>query len=179
MLGGGEFTVSDRLWNQVGVCFDTDDGSLPGIEVSRLSPDEVAAIYAMLRSRSHVEGDPPEFWSTVEEASLPVDSVPNAAALVASGHAEAFHMLAGGIVANGVLLPPLGVFVWPDTIELDYRMGSDWGPVQVAGLFELLRDCCRLASGAVVVPAEFEGPPYPDRFLLAWSSFGGGGTGGQ
>ncbi len=166
--------MSESLWDQVGICFDTDDGSLLGIEVSKLSPDEVAAIYAMLRSRSRVEGDPPEFWSNVKEASLPVDSVPNAAALVASGQAEAFRMLVAGIVANGVPLPPVGVFVWPDTIELDYRMGSDWGPDQVAGFFELLRDCCRLASGAVVVPAECEGPPYPDRFLWAWSSYAGG-----
>ena len=164
----------DSLWDQVGACFDTDDGSLPGIEVSKLSPDELAAIYAMLRSRSHVEGDPPEFWSTVEEASRPVDSVPNAAALVASGQAEAFHMLIAGLVASGVPLPPIGVFVWPDTIELDYRMGSDWGPPQVAGFFELLRDCCRLAAGALVVPADCEGPPYPKRFLQAWSSFVGG-----
>jgi hypothetical protein len=56
-------------------------------------------------------------------------------------------------------------------VELDYRMGQEWGPAQVAGFFELLRDCCGLDPSAVVVPAEFEGPPYPDRFLRAWSSY--------
>jgi hypothetical protein len=65
----------------------------------------------------------------------------------------------------------LGVFVWPDAVTLDHRMGREWGPPQVAGFFELLRDCCALDSGAVVIPAETEAPPYADRFLRAWASF--------
>ena len=69
------------------------------------------------------------------------------------------------------MLPVLGVFVWQDVVELDYRMGPDWGPAQVVGFFELLRDCCALDPAAVVLPAEVEGPPYPDRFLQAWSSY--------
>jgi hypothetical protein len=166
--------VSDKLWDRVSDCFDTDDGSLPGIEVSNLSQSEVAAIFAMLRSRSHIDSDVPNFWSIIEAVSKPVDSVPNAAALVASGQAEAFHMIVGGIVANGVPLPPIGIFVWPDTIELDYRMGCGWGSSQVVGFFELLWDCSQLAANAVVAPAEFEGPPYPDRFLRAWASFSAG-----
>jgi hypothetical protein len=168
--------VSDSLWEQVGVCFNTDDGSLPGIEVSNLSPEEVAAIFSMLRSRSHIKGDAPEFWSTIEEISKPVDSVPNAAALVAFGQAEAFHIVVCGIIANGVSLPLIGIFVWPDTIELDYRMGNDWGSSQVVGFFELLQDCGRLATDAVVKPAECEGPPNPDRFLRTWKSIIGGGA---
>jgi hypothetical protein len=163
--------VSDRLWQQVSECFDTDDGSLPGIEVAKLSPDGVAAVYTMLRQRSRLATESPEFWSRTLEASLPVDSVPNAAALVAAGQADAFHHCIAGVVAAGVELPVLGVFVWPDRIELDYRMGREWGPTQVAGFFELLWDCCALDSAAGVVPAETEGPPYPDRFARAWASY--------
>jgi hypothetical protein len=159
------------LWTEVGECFDTDDGSLPGIEIAKLSPAGVSAIYAMLRSRSRPCGDPPEFWSRTKEASVPVDSVPDAAGLVASGEAEAFHHCVEGVVAGGVELPVLGIFVWPDIVELDYRMGREWGPTQVAGFFELLRDCCVLDPGAVVIPADFEGPPYPDRFLQSWSAY--------
>src|SRR5262249_59029194 len=164
-------SVSESLWQQVGECFKTDDGSLPGIEVAKLSPEGVAAVYAKLRERSRIATDSPEFWSRTSEASLPVDSVPNAAALVAAGHAEPFHHCISGVVAAGVELPVIGVFVWQDVVELDYRMGPDWGPTQVAGFFELLRDCCSLDPGAVVVPAEFEGPPYPDRFARAWTSY--------
>ena len=163
--------MSDSLWLQVGACFDTDDGSLPGIEVTKLWTTGVTAVYAMLRRRSRLEGEPPVFWSRSTEASVPVDSVLDAAALVALGQAEAFHHCISGVVAGGVELPVLGVFVWPDTVELDYRMGSGWNPARVAGLFELLRDCCDLDPGAVVRPADFEGPPFPERFTRAWSSY--------
>jgi hypothetical protein len=74
-------------------------------------------------------------------------------------------------VAGGVEWPLLGEYVCPECVELDDRMGGDWGPTQVVGFFELLRDCGALDPSAVVVPAEFEGPPYPDRFMRAWSSY--------
>jgi hypothetical protein len=165
-----ETRVSDDLWTQVGECFNTDDGSLPGIEIANLSADGVAAIYAMLRGRSKLAGEPPVFWSRTNDESLSVDSVPNAAALVVAGQAEAFHHCIEGVLAAGAALPVLGVFVWQDCVELDYRMGPEWGPSQVAGFFELLRDCCAIAPEAVVIPAKFEGPPYPDRFAQAWAT---------
>ena len=164
-------SVSESIWQQVGECFDTDDGSLPGIMIDKLSPEGVAAVYAMLRQRSRMATDSPEFWSRVNDVSLPIDSVPNAAALVAAGKAEPFHHCITGVIATGVELPMLGLFVWPNALELDYRMGRDWGPPQIAGFFELLRDCCALDPSAIVVPAEFEGPPYPERFIQAWSAY--------
>jgi len=125
-----------------------------------------------LRTRSCLWGDlSPEFWSRSQAVSIPVDSVPSAATLVASGEAEAFHHCIAGVVSAGVELPVIGVFVWQDTIELDYRMGKEWGPHQVAGFFELLRECCALDPGASVVPAKGEGPLYPDQFVNAWRRF--------
>ena len=161
----------ESLWDEAGGCFDTDDGSLPGIEVAKLSPAGVSAVYAMLRRRSRLSGDPPEFWSRTRNESVPVDAVPDSAGLVAAGEAEAFHHCIAGVVAAGVVLPVLGVFVWPAAVELDYRMGREWGPSQLAGFFELLRDCCVLDPSAAVVPADCEGPPDPDRFLRAWSAY--------
>jgi len=58
--------VSDSLWLQEGVT--TDDGSLPGIEVAKLSAAGVAAVYAMLRRRSRLAGEPPVFWSRPKDA---------------------------------------------------------------------------------------------------------------
>ena len=125
----------------------------------------------MIRKRSQIYGEHPEFWSCTEGKSLHVDSVVNAARLVATGEAEAFHICVSGVTAAGVTLPMLGIFVWQDTIELDYRMGADWGPAQVVGFFELLWDCCDCDSKATVVPADCEGPPFPDRFMDAWNYF--------
>ncbi len=100
-----------------------------------------------------------------------VDSVPDAAKLVAEEDAEPFHHCIEGIVAAGVVLPVLGVFVWQDCVELDYRMGQEWGLAQIAGFFELLRDCCELDPAATVAPAEWEGPPQPDCFLRTWLAY--------
>lgn len=159
------------LCELVDECFKTDDGSLPTIRITNLSADGVASIYAMLRQRSRIVSDTPEFWSLIEEVARPVDSVPNAAALVASGKAEPFHIAVGGLVSLDVELPILGVFVWQEGVEIDYRMGQEWGPSQVGGFFELLRNCCALDSNAVIVPADSEGPPYPDRFVQGWAFY--------
>jgi hypothetical protein len=160
------------LWEEVRCCFDTDDGSLPGIYVTPLSPASMSAVYAMVRRRSRLVGDvPPVFWSCSREQAFGVDEVPDAAALVAAGEAEPFYHCFGGLVAGGVELPVLGVFVFGNALELDYRMGPPWGPAQVAGFFELLRDCCALDPAARVVPADVEGPPYPELFSTVWASY--------
>jgi hypothetical protein len=159
------------LWSQIRECFQEDDGSLPGIEIDQLSPDGVASIYAMLRDRSQLAGEYAEFWICEQQASVPVDSVPNAAALVAAGKAETFHHCICGLMSGGVELPTLGVFVFPTSIELDYRMGPEWNSAKVAGFFELLRDCCALEPTAVVVPASSEGPPDPRQFSEVWNRY--------
>jgi len=161
--------MSANLWEQVHMCFDTDDGSLPAVVIDNLPPVGVASVYLMLRQRSRMATAFPQFHSYPDDAALPVDSVPNAAALVPTGQAAPFHHCIAGVVAGGVELPVLRVYVWPDAVELDYRMGPEWGPTQVAGFFDLLRDCCVLAPGAVVVSAVSEGPPYSARFSLAWA----------
>lgn len=164
--------MHNSLWEQVADCFAHDDGSLPSVEITRLAPHEVSAIYALLRRRSHLVGDhSPEFWSKVQNASIAIESVDDPAALVASGLAEGFHFCVGGLSIAGTTLPVLGIFVLPDTIEIDYRMGPAWGPTEVEGFFKLLSDCAALAPTAVVRPAEFEGPPYSERFTKAWASY--------
>ena len=163
--------MSDWLWTQVSACFHTDDGSLPTVEIVELSPVGVAAIYDMLRQRSRLEGDPPEYWSRSGNKSELVDSVANAAELVAAGEAEPFHHCVSGIISGGAELPVLGIYVGPDWVDLDYRMGPEWTPMKVRGLFELLWECHALAPSATIRPADFEGPPFPERFIAAWTAF--------
>lgn len=161
----------DELWSLTRGCFEADDGSLPDIEIAPLSSEGVTGIYAMLRRRSTIVSDSAEFWSRQEETSVNVDAVPNAAELVASGTAEAFHHCVGGLVSEGVELPTLGVFVFPDSISFDYRMGPEWGPAEVAGFFALLKECVQLAPGAEMRPGDVEGPPEPEQFVEAWKRF--------
>lgn len=162
----------NAIWEQVADCFRHNDGSLPGIEMTHVKPTELSAIYRMLRDRSELFGDePPTLWSRTEERSIPVDSIPDPAGLVAKGESEPFHICLEGILVDGEELPVLGLFVWPEGIELDYRMGPSWTACKIAGFFNLLMDCARLAPGAQVTPAEFEGPPFPDRFMDAWRAY--------
>lgn len=167
-----EVSVPMGLWEEVRECFETDDGSLPGVYVTPLSPAGMSAIYAMIRRRSRLVGvEQPVFWSRTHEQAVEVDAVVDAAALVAAGEAEPFIHCVGGLVAGGVELPELGVFVWGNAVELDYRMGRGWGPAQVEGFFELLWDCCNLDQNARVIPADCEGPPFPEKFSQAWDSY--------
>jgi len=74
------------------------------------------------------------------------------------GGAEPFHVLAPGLQFAGVVIPDLGVFVWPDEVTLDYRMGPEWGRRQLLALFELLRQLVaatggRMGLGQHVLPA--------------------------
>ena len=175
--------TNEELWQTVRECFEEDDGSLPGIELSPLTPAGLSAVYALLRNRSQMAGsEPATFWDRTAEQSISIDSVPDAAALVATGRADAFHHTIQGLRAAGVELPVLGLFVFPDSLEIDYRMGPEWGPAEVAGLFELLRDCCAVAPQTSVRSAEQEGVPDPTAFSKAWAKYSAsrmnGGLGG-
>jgi hypothetical protein len=116
--------TNEDLWKAVRDCFEEDDGSLPSIDLRSLTPGGLSAVYAMLRRRSRPSGtEPASFWDRQSEEQVLVDLVKDAAALVASGEAEAFHHTIEGLVVAGVELPVLGIFVFPDSIEIDYRMG--------------------------------------------------------
>ena len=161
----------DNLWDDVKVCFDTDDGSLPGVEIINLSPSGVSAVYGMISRRSRPVGDSPKFWNSMLREMVSVDSVADPAALVVAGKAVALAHDIQGVVAAGVELPALGVRVWSEAVSLAYWPSREWGTAQIAGFFELLRDCCNLDSAAIVEPSVFGGPLYADRFLRTWSSY--------
>ena len=159
------------LWDDVKVCFDTDDGTLPGVEISNLSPLGVSAVYNMLRRRSRPVGGPPKFWIDMLREFVSVESVADPAALVVAGKAGDLSHEVEGVIAAGVELPRLGVRVWSAAVTLAYSVGHEWGQPQIAGFFELLRDCCALDSAAIVDPSPFATQSYTDRFLRAWSSY--------
>ena len=162
--------MSDELWNAIRGCFETDDGSLPSIEINGLSASDVALVYKNLRERSRLWDKDAVFWDVERECQAPVDSVENAAVLVAQGRAESFHICLADLMVNSVALPDIGVFVFSDGIELDYRMGPDWTRARVLAFFELLCQLVNLAPSAVVEPARQEGPPNPDAFRRFWST---------
>jgi hypothetical protein len=110
----------------------------------------------------------PCFWSKTDDAERPLDSVPNAAAMVVSGEAEAFHVVFGGIQSGSVAIPDIGVFVFPDQLCLDYRMGTAWGPHELEALFALLAELTALDPQASLSLEEGVLAEVADRFHQVW-----------
>jgi hypothetical protein len=158
------------IWSQVGFLFATDDGSLPSIWVNGLDRDGLAAAYAFLRSLSRTNPDV-AFWHTGLEREERLDAWPNAAVLVADGQADPFHFLASGLAVGGVDLPDLGVFVGPEEVALDYRMGRDWDEQRVIGLFELLRRLAAFSPDSQVTLARGMPSAIQRRFLTAFLAY--------
>jgi hypothetical protein len=140
-----------ELWDQLHDLFDTDDGSLPDIEINNLSGEEVVNIYAYLRAQSELTSNEQYFWSKTENKDVQVDSVANAALLVVSGEAEAFHIVVRGLAFGGAGIPDLGIFVFEDSISLDYRMGPEWGPAELNALFLCFCKILKIAPLAQVI----------------------------
>jgi hypothetical protein len=154
------------LWDDLRDLFDTDDGSLPEIRVNYSDCSATVAGYALLRERAaRIVSERASLWSNTQSTSLPVDSVPNAAALVVSGEAASFHVVLGGIQSQGVTIPDLGVFVFSDQLALDYRMGPDWGARELRALFALLAELAALDPQASVSHWDTDAA---DRFKASW-----------
>ena len=163
--------MDDHAFQLVCDCFIYDDGSLPGIELTGLTRQDVAAIYAFIRRGSRLSNDAAEFWNKREERPISLDAVANAAELVANGEADSFHFCFTGLRVGGVELPELGLFVFEDNVELDYRMGRHWTRSTITAFFKMLRELCDLAPQAKVAIPSAEPPPESDRFLEAWSRY--------
>ena len=149
----------EGLYRRVGFLFDTDDGSLPEIRLTGLDIEQTPSVYTRLRALASRINERAYFWDRRTVREMPLDSVPNAAALVVAGDAEAFHFVLQDPRVGTVPLPPLGVFVSPTEISLDYRMGPDWGAAEVGALIELL---CELQDHAPGSRMELEKHVLPE-----------------
>lgn len=164
--------MSTWLWDEVHEFFDTDDGSLPEVHMNYSDPHAVSRGFTLLLDRSReLVADDGQFWSKAAEKARPVNSVPNAAALVVSGEAEAFHVVIEDIRCGGVTLPDLGVFVFQDQICIDFRMGEHWGPAELAGFFGLLADLAALDPEASFSLEDGVPSSVSERHLAAFERF--------
>jgi hypothetical protein len=164
--------MNQKLWNSLHDMFETDDGSLPDIYILNLSGSTVIKIWAYLRKSSpYLVGDAC-FWHRANEESVPVDAVPNAAELVVNGEAESFHVVLHGISSNISTIPDLGVFVFPDAIYLDYRMGREWGVAELDAFFALLHQLKSFDTNAVVTLPPESTVEEKKRFAEAFSEYG-------
>ena len=139
-----------EIWTQTRDWFEHDDGSLPEIEVRNLDREAIQAIFAHLWSRgSDVTGGGAVYTDLRDEQTYPIDSAEAVAALVCN-HEAWTHVVLRGLEYAGSQIPDLGVWVLPDGLCFDYRMGSEWGSRQVIALLELLVAIAEMAPEMTV-----------------------------
>ncbi len=138
---------ADQIWDSLKEFFEDNDGSLPEIYLKNLGPETVQSIFDLLWNRGRdVSSDGAVFHDRRDDRAKPIESAYEVAGLVCKGDAESIHVLLGGLACGGATIPDLGVGVHPDEIILDYRMGPEWGPLELAALFGLLRELSALVT---------------------------------
>ena len=157
-------------WTIGRVNFETNDGSLPGIELNGLTPDDLRSLFRLITSRGRVSADT-KIWDNRLEKDVPLKSVTDPAGAVAAEVLDPFHFCASEISSDGVQLPVLGFFFFHNAIAIDYRMGSDWSRSRFLAFYSFLRELVSCATAAEVAPEKSEGPPDPDRFLASWNCY--------
>jgi hypothetical protein len=162
---------AEQLWEELHYLFDTDDGSLPEISIMNLSKDGVVAIFSYLQCNCHNIANNASFWSIEDQQDKPIDSVPNAAALVVQRRAEPFHFVCEGLAYMGQVIPDIGVFVFDDQINLDYQMGQEWNATKLKALFGILKDLKRIEAGAKVSIEHYALPKVRKHFETTWERF--------
>ncbi|MBL8794903.1 MAG: hypothetical protein JNM56_13425 [Planctomycetia bacterium] len=156
-------------WDRLRALFDTDDGGLYDIRLTGLGEASLVAAFEFIRSRSKVTPDA-LFWHTTLQKDERVADHPDAPRLVAQGIAEPFHVLASSLEFAGAIIPDLGVFVWPDELTLDYRMGPEWDRPQLIALFELLRQLVAVSDGGVGLGRHVL-PQVDAEFVREWRAY--------
>jgi hypothetical protein len=159
------------LWHEFQSLFDTNDGSLPEIDIENVSPVGVGDMWTYLRAAATAYAGDAWFWDKRSERETLLDSIPNPAQLVVSGEAEPFHTVLQGITYFGGVIPDLGVFFFQDAIVLDYRMGHSWNALNLTALFELLYQLQRIDSHAHISLANVFSPGWRARFSAAFDAY--------
>jgi hypothetical protein len=162
---------AEQLWKELSYLFDTDDGSLPEIWLTNLSSHGVAAIFSYLQHGCRSVSNASTFWSIKEQTDKPINSVPNAAALVVEGRAEPFCFTCQGLTCGGVVIPDIGVFVFPNEIDLFYRMGKEWNAEKLKALFGMLKALKKIEPRITVTIEDYALPKVRKQFETTWEKF--------
>lgn len=159
-----DFEEQHDAWAIARENFETDDGSLPGIEFSNLRASEVHAILTFFHTNGIAESSSP---AALGMSRLAESSVEVAARRLKEEDFVSNHCCYSGITFASQQLPTLGLFVDPNSIEIDYRMGPEWNREAVNALFELIAHLQSFCTACVVGSATVEPLPCPASFARA------------
>lgn len=161
----------EKLWKLIRDNFEEDDGSLPTFELNDLDRSTISKLYKNFVSGATVISKDPTFWDTKKKCNRNLNDVENAASLVVLGVAEPFYFCIKNFPLGEVKIPYMGIFIFQQTIAIDYQMGSYWTPEKVLALFFWCKAIIDSVEGSSLQPSESEGPPDPKAFMKAWEEF--------
>jgi hypothetical protein len=132
--------------------FDSEDGSLPEIEVAFRQSGQAVAGFALLFELGAiaVSAETTLVWDRISQSNRPFAGAGDAARAIA-GEIDYFHVVLGGFVCEGVTIPDLGVLFHAEGLVFDYRMGEWWEAPHIDAFLCLLRKLRRL-GGVVTAP---------------------------
>lgn len=147
--------------------FTEDDGSLPGIEFRNILPSSVRGIVSYFFYNGKLTAEDATLWHNQMQDHVLLSQLNDPGGLVVSGVAAPFHCCFQLKSPDEKTIPVLGLFVFQDFVEIDFRMGADWYPENVDAFFRLLAHLKSIAPEAKVESADTEGLPYPVEFQAA------------
>lgn len=170
MDSGRQPHLTDSIWGQLRDLFERDDGSLPEIELTQIGPAVIPEVFATLWRRGHdATAGGASYRDRRDGQDKPIatpGNAANAAVLVCNREAESVHVVIGGLGRAASPIPDIGVFVHPDGLVLDYRMGPAWGPAQLTALFELLHTIAEAEPNLAVRHRD-----SGEAFDVAWKQY--------
>jgi hypothetical protein len=150
--------VDRRLVEEFTDLGDDEPGNLqPELHVVGLSGQDVVAIVEHL-NRLGARWDDRTFYLDSEGIDVTVSERPDVAALVVGGQADHACIGADGIEVDGVELPSVSMFIYPDSVEFFWDTGPPWTVRHVPAFLALMGQLLDLAPSAALRPD----PAYTD-----------------
>jgi hypothetical protein len=148
--------------------FEDDGQALHVIRLHGLSGVTVVMVARTLQRTGRLS--PVLAWDNTAASEVPLADLGLAAEGIVAGNLDPVHVLMRAWGSGRGVVPDLGVFVGPDELTLDYRMGPGWTPASVAALFDLLGQLSNLDPEMKVALHEAVLPERQAEFAsaLAW-----------
>ena len=147
-LAASALSPKERLWRQVGYLFTDPDTYHPGPDVDfmELAPTEVDLMARRLL-RDVDSLDPMGCAGIFDEDGDDVDPSEALARHEFAPRVAEFHGRLDRVIADDVVLPPLGFNMWADRVSLFWWVGveDDWNQDQVAAFVALIGELKALA----------------------------------
>ena len=167
-------TPSERLWTELADYFEDENDDVihatPDIGLVGVDPKALERIWDRLRKGADRLDPTRMVWDETVDAEVRAVDLLQDGVAAATARCPSILVSLEGICVAGVRLPFLGIFLYPDGIDLYWWIGRGdaWNGETVAAFAELLGELRELAPGAA---RESEHAEYGERFWRAVDAY--------